>query len=94
VKPGTTNSPNRHGTTSEMVNQILSTWSGQVDQLTPEQYSAILKLTEDDPSTLTPSQKNFVVKSNLRLLRENGLPWLQRHKLRLGEELELIKNDL
>ena len=91
---GKTNTPRKDGTTSEMVDRILSTWNGEVKALTPEQYSAVLKLVVDDPSTLTPSQKDFVVEANLNLAKRNGLAWLEQNKGRLRDELELLKNDL
>ena len=53
-----------------------------------------LKRIGVDLSTLTLSQRNFLIESTTRVLRKHDLRWIKENSRILRERFDLLKNDL
>ena len=58
------------------------------------QLELALKLIGVDLSTLTLSQRTFLIESTVRLLRKHDLQWIKENIRLLHDRFDLLKNDL
>jgi hypothetical protein len=58
------------------------------------QLELALKLIGVDFSTLTLSQRTFLIESTVRLLRKHDLQWIKENIRRLHDRFDLLQNDL
>lgn len=65
----------------------------ELPMLHPELELA-LKLIGVDLSTLTLSQRTFLIESTVRLLRKHDLQWIKESSHLLRDRFDLLKNDL
>ena len=62
--------------------------------MTHPELELALKRIGVDLSTLTLSQRNFLIESTTRVLRKHDLQWIKENSRILRERFELLKNDL
>jgi len=62
--------------------------------MTHPELELALKRIGVDLSTLTLSQRNFLIESTTRVLRKHDLRWIKENSRILRERFELLKNDL
>jgi hypothetical protein len=62
--------------------------------MTHPELELALKRIGADLSTLSLSQRNFLIESTTRLLRKYDLQWIKENSRILRERFELLKNDL
>jgi hypothetical protein len=58
------------------------------------QLGIALKLIGVDLSTLTLSQRTFLIGSTARLLRKHDLQWVKENSRVLRDRFDLLRNDL
>ena len=58
------------------------------------QLEPALKLIGVDLSTLTPSQRTFLIESTARLLWKHGLQWVKESSRLLRGRFDLLKSEL
>ena len=62
--------------------------------MTHPELELALKRIGVDLSTLTLSQRNFLIESTTRVLRKHDFQWIKENSRILRERFELLKNDL
>ena len=62
--------------------------------MTHPELELALKRIGVDLSTLTLSQRTFLIESTTRVLRKHDLQWIKENSRILRERFELLKNDL
>jgi hypothetical protein len=62
--------------------------------LTHPELELALKRIGVDLSTLTLSQRTFLIESTTRLLRKHDLQWIKENSRLLRDRFDLLKNDL
>jgi len=62
--------------------------------LTHPELELALKRIGVDLSTLTLSQRNFLIESTTRVLRKHDLRWIKENSRILRERFDLLKDDL
>ena len=62
--------------------------------LTHPELELALKRIGVDLSTLTLSQRTFLIESTTRLLRKHDLQWIKENSRILHDRFDLLKNDL
>ena len=62
--------------------------------MTHPELELALKRIGVDRLTLTPSQRNFLIESTVRLLRKHDLHWIKENSRILRERFDLLKDDL
>jgi hypothetical protein len=64
------------------------------DQSIPILVEEALKMIGIDLSTVTPSQKDFLIKATQDLLKDHGLQWFKKHRILLQEQFDFLRNEL
>jgi hypothetical protein len=62
--------------------------------LTHPELELALKRIGVDLSTLTLSQRTFLIESTTRLLRKHDLQWIKENSRILRDRFDILKNDL
>jgi hypothetical protein len=62
--------------------------------MTHPELELALKRIGVDLSTLTLSQRTFLIESTVRLLRKHDLQWIKESSHLLRDRFDLLKNDL
>ena len=62
--------------------------------MTHPELELALKGIGVDLSTLTLSQRNFLIESTTRVLRKHDLQWVKENSRILRERFDLLKDDL
>ena len=62
--------------------------------LTHPELELALKRIGLDLSTLTLSQRTFLIESTTRLLRKHDLQWIKENSRILRDRFDILKNDL
>jgi hypothetical protein len=62
--------------------------------LTHPELELALKRIGVDLSTLSLSQRTFLIESTTRLLRKHDLQWIKENSRLLRDRFDLLKNDL
>jgi len=62
--------------------------------LTHPDLELALKRIGVDLSTLTLSQRTFLIESTTRLLRKHDLQWIKENSRILRDRFDILKNDL
>jgi len=62
--------------------------------MTHPELELALKRIGVDLSTLTLSQRNFLIESTTRVLRKHDLRWIKENSRILRDRFDILKNDL